>query len=613
MFKLDNPLTFIERNSKTGKLVLRSHEIDKFGKLDPKGHKQDLSKDNYKVPAKGLEVVILGAGVGGMTLAYELLKLNKEADKKIKVTILEASDHPGGRSLTLRPKKATGGKLPYQFTEHIQFENGKQATVTQECGFKSEKGVDEIPYLNAGPGRIPSFHLNMLKLCKELKVALEVYIMETRSNLVWTEEGLPAHQGVNRQVANDIRGYIAERLHNIVSMENGDSGFSDPETKDNYLSLLRYFGALETLTKSDETPVLAKYRGSQRAGYKEFPNLYNAGEIYDPVELEALVNAQLWKRSFYQAEDFEWQTTSFQPVGGMDEIHIALREHIDDMSKGNSPLKVNSPATKVRRKGNKWEVEYQSKEGGKEGPKVITADFVIANMPMKLAHGLVEEEDFNKLFWSDLSQVANNDKFLEPTCKVGWQADRKLWQEDTYHNRVPIFGGISRIEHPMTQMWYPSSGFHHDTGVLTGAYNYTEQAERWGKMRPEERIEEAREGASLLHNDNFGRNLYAGISIAWQNIPTQLGGWTNWKALESGIQRAGDRTAVEILNNLRKGDKGFMIIGDQVSFLPGWQEGAVQSALEVFAVIAGVPGYVMPEVTEVPDTVKLVQGHLYVS
>ena len=49
---------------------------------------------------KGEEVVILGAGVGGLTAAYELLKSKADYDK---VPVLEARDRVGGRSLTLRP------------------------------------------------------------------------------------------------------------------------------------------------------------------------------------------------------------------------------------------------------------------------------------------------------------------------------------------------------------------------------------------------------------------------------------------------------------------------------------------------------------------------------
>ncbi len=92
-----------------------------------KGLRQTLK--TRKVPATkrkgtGKKVVIVGAGVAGLTLAYELL--SKTA---YKVIILEANNHIGGRSLTLRPNDS--------FTEYT---NGTKQT----CKF-NPKGITGIP------------------------------------------------------------------------------------------------------------------------------------------------------------------------------------------------------------------------------------------------------------------------------------------------------------------------------------------------------------------------------------------------------------------------------------------------------------------------------------
>ena len=60
-------------------------------------------------------------------------------------------------------------------------------------------------------------------------------------------------------------------------------------------------------------------------------------------------------------------------------------------------------------------------------------------------------------------------KFLADTTKVGWQADRHLWQgspfkenlsvEDSEEGVVPIFGGISWTDNDIQQIWYPSTGY----------------------------------------------------------------------------------------------------------------------------------------------------------
>ena len=83
---------------------------------------------------RGKTVAILGAGVSGLTAAYELDRAGYD------VVILEAQRRAGGRSLTLRRGDT--------FQEMNQ--------PAQTCEF------DEGLYLNAGPGRIPHHHVNVI-------------------------------------------------------------------------------------------------------------------------------------------------------------------------------------------------------------------------------------------------------------------------------------------------------------------------------------------------------------------------------------------------------------------------------------------------------------------
>ena len=97
---------------------------------------------------KGASVLILGAGLAGMTAALELRKAG------YKVAVLEFNDRPGGRNWTLR-----GGDT---YTELGGF--------TQTCEF------EEGQYFNPGPWRIPYHHGALLDYCKRLNVALEPFV-----------------------------------------------------------------------------------------------------------------------------------------------------------------------------------------------------------------------------------------------------------------------------------------------------------------------------------------------------------------------------------------------------------------------------------------------------
>ena len=73
----------------------------------------------------GTRIVILGAGIAGMTAAYELGKLG------FACTVLEPASRPGGRSLTLR----------------------RGDTLTDTEGFSQTCAFDEGHYFNAGPAQ----------------------------------------------------------------------------------------------------------------------------------------------------------------------------------------------------------------------------------------------------------------------------------------------------------------------------------------------------------------------------------------------------------------------------------------------------------------------------
>lgn len=518
---------------------------------------------------KGKHVVILGAGVAGLTAAYEFLKHNTD----YLVTILEATGRIGGRSLTVRPGDS--------FTEMM---DGKP--VTQTCDFEEEPGQPYPPYLNCGPGRIPSAHRNVLNYCKELKVDLQVYVMESRSNRLYNQVELKGEEMLrvnwqNRRIANDTNGFVASYLYRHLDAVKD----LDADQKDEFRSLLTEFGKLQ----AD-----GSYEGSSRSGYTVLPGVHTPGEVVSPIRFEALLNSAFWKLPFYQPEDWNWQQTSFQPVGGMDMIEKAFGREIIKMG---GEIRLNSAVKAiVPKESGGYTITYQRGKIVDE----VHADVCISNIPMPLLKGKIDTSGFSPDYANALETVINSPGFLDPTCKVGWQADRGSWQDPADPNEVPIFGGISWTSEAMVQMWYPSENYHGELGVLTGAYNFTTNAENWGKLPPKKRIELARKGAETIHGKEFAAGLKKGLSIAWQNIPTQKGGWVNWKKVKNGT---------DAYNILIEGDNDFYVTGDQVSHLPGWKEGAMASALNVWAQVVKVENYRAPLVDHLPDTAALIYGH----
>src|ERR1700758_3256887 len=97
---------------------------------------------------RGAAVLVLGAGMAGMTAAYELRNAG------YLVQVLEFNGRAGGRNWSLR-----GGDT---YTE--------LGGATQHCEF--DKGL----YINPGPWRLPYHHYGILSYCKRLGVALEPFV-----------------------------------------------------------------------------------------------------------------------------------------------------------------------------------------------------------------------------------------------------------------------------------------------------------------------------------------------------------------------------------------------------------------------------------------------------
>jgi monoamine oxidase len=129
-----------------------------------------------------------------------------------------------------------------------------------------------------------------------------------------------------------------------------------------------------------------------------------------------------------------------------------------------------------------------------------------------------------------------------------------------------------------------SEDFNARTGVLTGAYNRGPTADKFGKLTQAQRIAKALEGGQQLHpstggNDpGFRGKIYIdrGVTIAWQHMPFQVGGWAGLTATRQP----------EIYQTIIKPQGRLYLAGDVYSYLPGWLEGAVTS---VYKAIGALP------------------------
>ncbi|MFI5530718.1 flavin monoamine oxidase family protein [Kitasatospora sp. NPDC051853] len=508
---------------------------------------------------EGRTVAVLGAGPAGLAAALRF------GSAGYRVTVLEAQGRVGGRTLTARP----GDRITEVWAD------GSTRSLT--CRF------DQGLYLNLGAGRIPYHHQRVLEFCRTLRVPLEPYVHTSTANLFRSDAAWQGTPKPNRRIANDTRGHVAEHLHRALELGSQASDGLTPAQRERFAELLVSFGALD--------PDDRRYHGSTRSGLAARPAVPQQEEPVDPLALADLLDSGFWEHGFYQDSELHWHTTSFQPVGGMDSIWRAAAAALPA-----GVLKLDCPVRSVQLDGEGVVVGWS--EGGTERQQRF--DHCLSNVPLPVLHRQVALTGVTEDF-----RTAVRDTPFAPACKVGWQANRRFWESERYQ----IYGGISWVDHEIRQIWYPSNDYFSATGkgTLTGAYNSYGAAEAFGDRPHDERISTARSAAARLHDEFASPTVVPGelaLSVAWHKIPHQLGAWADW--------RPADPEHKHLYTTLMypQGENAFLVIGDQVSALPGWQEGALMSAEWAFEQIAGGRREARVPAHRVPDSRALTTGGL---
>src|SRR5216684_1544135 len=383
--------------------------------------------------AHGTKVIVLGAGVAGLSAAYELGKAGYD------VSVLEARDRVGGRNWTMR----RGAKL--------DMTDGSR----QVCEFDSDL------YWNCGPARVPSHHQAVLGYCRELGVPLEVEVNTSRGALLLNPAANGGKPAQMRQAINDARGEISELLGKALN-----SGALDQELtardKERMLAFLRQYG--------DLSPDLL-YKGSTRSGYKTPPGPADAvGVKRDPVPFGVLLDADMWTAMLFE-EGFTQQATMFQPVGGMDRIATAFAKKLGPV------VRLGSEVTAIRRRNSGVSISYTDKRTGTR--KSVDAAYCIVTIPLKVLAAI--DADFSPEHRAAVRGVSYGN-----AIKIAWQS-RRFWETDD-----GIYGGISWVKGPTALVWYPSAGFFAPKGILLGAYASRADADDLAKWSMREQIEMTR-------------------------------------------------------------------------------------------------------------------------
>jgi monoamine oxidase len=492
------------------------HAMTSLGFASDSGYKGPIKLEG---DPKGASVLILGAGLAGMTAALELRKAGYQ------VRFLEFNSRAGGRNWTLR-----GGD---SFTELGGF--------TQTCEF--EQGL----YINPGPWRIPYHHRALLDYCKRLGVALEPFIQLNHNALLHSTKAFGGRPQRIRDIKTDFQGQISELLAKAAQQGKLDDTVTK-EDREILMQALRSWGALDRNYAYKANLISADVRG-----YAKNPGggVSAAPTPGEPIDLSDILKSRLWRylRNFAL---HTFQTTMFQPVGGMDMIGKAFAREVGDV------IRYDAKVTRIQQDDRGVTVTYTDLKAPTT-PLQAKADWCICTIPLSILSQLAIDV-------GDRMKAAIDAVPYSASVKIGLQFKRRFWEEDE-----AIYGGISYTDLPIRQIAYPNTGFNRaGKGVLLGAYLFDgANAYEFTSMPPAERIARAVEFGASIH-PQYPAEFENGIAVAWHRVPFALGCAGEWS----------DDARAEHYDNLCQIDGRIVLAGEHASYIPAWQEGAILSSLD---------------------------------
>jgi monoamine oxidase len=261
---------------------------------------------------------------------------------------------------------------------------------------------------------------------------------------------------------------------------------------------------------------------------------------------EALMNASFLE--LLREEVGNYYTNMVELEGGMDTLPRAFLPALKDH------IRFGAKMVAIDQSPENVTIHYQTRAGRFSE----TGDYAILTVPFPMLRHVEMLKPFSRP-----KQRAIRQLHYDASAKILFQCRRRFWEEDE-----GIFGGGTMTDLPIRTVYYPDHGRDTGRGVLLASYTWSEDAQRWGSLSPDERITQALENMACIH-PQIREEFEVGTSKMWHDDEFAGGAFA--------LFDPGQQTLLHEYIVAPEGRIHFA--GEHTSLCHAWIQGAIESGL----------------------------------
>ena len=193
-----------------------------------------------------------------------------------------------------------------------------------------------------------------------------------------------------------------------------------------------------------------------------------------------------------------------------------------------------------------------------------SGDYAVLTVPFPVLRHVEVLTPFSRLKQRAIRQLQ-----YDASAKVFLQFRRRFWEEDD-----GIVGGGTVTDLAVRNIYYPDHGRQTGRGVVLASYTWSEDAQRWGSLSPEDRIIQALEDMSRIHPQVLDE-FEVGASKMWHDDEFAGGAFA---LFDPGQQTLLYEAIVQPEGRIH-------FAGEHASLAHAWIQGAIESGIRAAAEI----------------------------